>query len=47
MLQGCFSVVFLLRRALRFYERFMKEIVAIMPALSLSSLRLFVMGFIG
>ena len=45
--QGRFNVVFLLRRAVRFYERFMKEIAAIMPALSLSWLRLFIMGFIG
>ena len=45
--QGRFNVVFLLRRVVRFYERFMKEIVAIMPALSLSWLRLFVMGSIG
>ena len=33
--------------AMRFYKRFMKEIVAIMPVLSLSWLKLFVMGFIG
>ena len=33
--QGCFNVVFLLRKDVRFYERFMKEIVVIMSALSL------------
>ena len=32
---------------MRFYERVMKEIVVIMPALSLSWPRLFVMDFIG
>ena len=34
--QGHFNVVFLLRKVMRFYERFMKETVVIMPALSLS-----------
>ena len=35
MSHGCFSVASLLKKAVRFYERFMKEIVAIMPVLSL------------
>ena len=47
VLQGHFNVVFLQRRAVRFYERFMKEIVDIMPALSPSYPRLSIMGFIG
>ena len=34
--QGRFNVVFLLKKDVRFYERFMKEIVVIMPVLNLS-----------
>ena len=41
------NVVFLLRRAMRFYERFMKEIVAIVPIQNPLWTRLFVMDFIG
>ena len=33
---GRFSIASLLRRAVRFFVRFMKEIVVIMPALNLS-----------
>ena len=44
---GHFSVVSLLRRAKRFFMRFMKEIVVIMPGLSLLCLKLSVMDFIG
>ena len=37
----------LLKRAMKFFARFMKEIVVIIPVLSLSWLKLFVMDFIG
>ena len=47
MLQGLFNEVFLQRRAVRFFVRFMKEIVVIMPDLSLLWLKLSVMDFIG
>ena len=44
---GRFNVVFLLKKVVRSYERFMREIVVIMPALSLSWPRLSIMDFIG
>ena len=44
---GRFSVVFLLRKVKKFFVRFMKEIVAIMPGQSPLWPRLLVMDFIG
>ena len=44
---GRFSVVFLLRRAKRFFMRFMKEILAITPVKSPLWPKLFVMDSIG
>ena len=45
--QAYSSVVSLLRKAKRFYEKFMKGIVVIMPVQSPWLLKLFVMDFIG
>ena len=47
VLQGHFNIVFHPKKAVKFCERFMKEIVVIMPTLNLLLLRLFVMDFIG
>ena len=47
VLWGRFNIVSLLKKVVRSYERFMKEIVVIIPALGLSWPRLFVMDFIG
>ena len=44
---GRFSVVSLLRKVKKFFVRFMKEIVAIMPVQSPLWPKLFVMDFIG
>ena len=44
---GHFSVAFLLRKAVRFFKRFMKEIVVTMPVQSPLWPKLFVMHFIG
>lgn len=44
---GLFSVMFPPRRVKKFYERFTREIVAIMPAQNPLWLKLFVMVFIG
>ena len=46
MSQGCFSVVFLLRRVRKFFVRFMKVIVAIMLSQNPLWPKLFVMDFI-
>ena len=43
--RGYFSVVFLLRRVMRFYERFKKEIVVIMPACKSLVVKAFRHGF--
>ena len=45
MLLGRFNVVSLLKRAVKFFARFMKEIVVIMSVQSLLWIKLFVMGF--
>ena len=47
VLQGLFSVASLLKKAKKFYVRFMKGIAVITPGQNLLWLRLFVMGFIG
>ena len=47
MLLGLFSVVFPLRRVKKFYERFTRGIVAIMPAQNPLWRKLFVVDFIG
>ena len=45
--QVCSSIAFLLRKAMRFFVAFMKEIVVTMLVQSPLWLKLFVMGFIG
>ena len=45
--QAYFSVVFLLKKAKRSYEKFMKGIAVIMPVQSHWLLKLFVMGSTG
>ena len=47
VLQGHFNIVFHPKKAMRFCEKFMKEIVVIMPSQNLLWLKLFVMDFIG
>ena len=47
VLQGLFSIASLLKKAKKFYVRFMKGIAVITPGQNLLWLRLFVMGFIG